>query len=149
LFPGYTPQPGPDFRFNGTGLKKPVQQGFDIQSGTADNKRDQTPTYYISNPFPGLTGKPNCIVIFIRIYDVNHVVPDPGNLGRSGFGRADVHIAVNLHGVRTDNFSAEQFGQFDPDGGFTDSGGTANDDDFGFGRWGRHCAQGLVLLKDK
>jgi len=61
-----------------------------------------------------------------------------GNLNqffRSGFGGSDIHMPINLHGIRADDLTTELSGEFNADCRFTDSGGAADDDDFRFFRY--------------
>jgi len=60
------------------------------------------------------------------------MMENPTAFFRSGLRRADIHVAINLHGVRTDDFTAEFLGEMNADGRFTDPGRTADDNDFRF-----------------
>jgi len=53
----------------------------------------------------------------MRIYQVDQMVGHPAALLRSGFGRANVHAAVDGHRIHGNDFRAEALGQRQTDGG--------------------------------
>jgi hypothetical protein len=56
------------------------------------------------------------------------MVGNPLLFGRSRFGRADVQIPVDLHGISVDDFQGELSGQCQSNFGFPDTGRALDDD---------------------
>ena len=51
--------------------------------------------------------------ILVRLCDVQHVMPDALHFPGGRLGRADIHAAVELHGVAGNDLAVQPFGQLD------------------------------------
>ena len=77
-----------------------------------------------------MTGISRSIKFAIRIYRIHHVMRHRGLLIRRRFGSADIHLPIDLHGVRANDFSAKALGQINGKTGFAYARGAADDNDF-------------------
>ncbi len=75
---------------------------------------------------------------FIGLHEIHHMVRDTLPLFGSGLGRADIHIFIDLHGIRPDDLPPKVLRQSDGNGCLTDTGRTANYDYFGLCSYGFH-----------
>jgi hypothetical protein len=50
-----------------------------------------------------------------------------------GFGGTDIHAAIDLHGIGTDDFTVKPAGQANGEAGLARPGRTADNNQFGFG----------------
>ena len=80
----------------------------------------------------GVRHVPGHGVVLLRLRHVDHVVGDAPLLRPGGLGGADVHAAVDLHGVGGHHLPAEAEGQLRGQGGLARGGGAADHQDVGF-----------------
>ncbi len=116
-------------RIAGVRLEEAVQQGLDVEPGAADHDRDLAPLPQVrQRPAPpGHVGRR--VEGFIGLHDIDQVVPHRRLLLRSGLGRSDVHVPVDLHRIGADDLAAERPGHLDPDGGLPGGRRPADHDD--------------------
>ena len=55
----------------------------------------------------------------IRVHHIDQVMGDPFLFLCRGFGCPDIHVAVNLHGIGTNDLAPECLRQFDGQSGFS------------------------------
>jgi len=73
--------------------------------------------------------------------DVDEVVGQGGAAVGGGFGGADVHAAVDLHGVDGEDVGVEGLGEVEGGRALADGGGADDEDEFG---WGHGCCPGVI-----
>ena len=64
---------------------------------------------------------------------VREMMRHGGALGGRRLGGADVHAAIDLHGIGGDDFGVEAAGQRERDGGFANGGGADEE------KWSAEC----------
>src|ERR1700744_2035559 len=69
---------------------------------------------------------------------VDEVVRSLLTLGESGLGGAEVHAAVDGYRVAADDFTIEEVGEAEREGGFAAAGGAQQEDGEWVGTHGRH-----------
>ena len=87
----------------------------------------------LGNNLAGTFGVAGRIKGLIRGNDVHHMVSYARLLVSRGFGGTDIHVFVDLHGICADDVALEVLRQPDGNARFADTGGPADDDDFGLG----------------
>ena len=95
--------------------------------------------------FPGPCGISGGIKGFIGFHEIDQMVGDTRPLFGSGLGRTDIHILIDLHGIRPDDLTRKVLRQIDGNRGLTDAGRTANNDYFGFSDCSFHGWQLLIV----
>ena len=110
----------------------PREQGVDVQPGPAHEHgrfaRGEQPVA----DRPGLLHIAGDGVVLPGLADVEHVVRDKGALFGRGLGGADVHAAVDLHGVGRDDLAAVTLRQGDAEAGLARGRRPADNKDFRF-----------------
>jgi len=66
---------------------------------------------------------------FVRVGHVQEMMGNSSPFLPGRLGRAKVHIAVNLHGIGVDDFTAQAGGQFQGNGRLTHGGGAREEND--------------------
>ena len=104
--------------------------GAHVQPGAADQQRDDPGSRAAgrSRPAPGRgtrRRRPACA----DVPQVEQVVRHAAPLGEVGLGGADVHAAVELHGIGVDHLTAEPLGEGDGERGLPGGGGADDGDD--------------------
>ena len=67
------------------------------------------------------------VKLFGRIEHIDQIMRNASHLLRADFGRSDIHMAVDLHGIRGDNGPIYRFGKRNRQLRLTDSGRTGQD----------------------
>ena len=67
------------------------------------------------------------VKLFGRIEHIDQIMRNAAHLLRADFGRSDIHMAVDLHGIRGDNGPIHRFGKRNRQLRLTDSGRTGQD----------------------
>jgi hypothetical protein len=75
-------------------------------------------------------------VVLVRVQDVDQVVGNKLPFLSGRLGCADIHPAVNLHGIGAEDFTAEPLGQTKSQRGFPGGGGS--DDGYKAGQGGHN-----------
>ena len=97
----------------------PVQEGLDIEARAPDEEGKASLLIDLPDGFLRLILKSDDVPVFRRFRGINEVVRDPLHLFGRDFGGADVHAAVDLHGVRRDDAPVHPFCQLDGDCGLS------------------------------
>ena len=119
-------EPAADLRVGRSGIEQPELEGFDIESGP--------PGHHRQGPLPmqpmdarrrhgRVTGG---VEGFVRFDHVDHVVGGCGLFRGRRLGRADIHLAIDLHRIGPDDFPFKPSAQIDSGRGLADAGGTAD-----------------------
>jgi hypothetical protein len=69
------------------------------------------------------------IVLIIRVNDINEVMRNQGLFFLAWLGRANVHMAIDLHGVHAVDLAIKALHQLERESGFAHGSGTNQDDD--------------------
>ena len=93
-------------------IKEAVKEGLEVQGSAADEKSDLAACLDVLHDASSLVEPPGDAGRLPRVEDVEQVVRHPGALGGARLGRADVHAAVERHGVHADDLGAQALGQF-------------------------------------
>ena len=101
-------------------------QIIDVESGSPRHNGQSAPGQDIVHDGDGALDVPGHGIIFFRIGHVQHMMGNALHLFLGGLGGADVHAAVNLHGVGGHHLSPEAPGQSHGQGGFARGGGAAD-----------------------
>lgn len=150
---------GPETLANGGvgagAFEEAVEQGLDIHGGAADGDDGFAATLNIGG---GLMGEVEELIDaegLRGLDDVDQMAGDLPSLLERRLGGADVHAAVNLHGIDADDLAGEGTGQLEGEGSLA-RGGDAEDQDFGWaiddgrGAVGQHSfAHQKSSIKDK
>ena len=115
----------------GEGGKLPSgDQVVDIQPRAPYQDGQPAPGQDVLHTGGGVGYIPGHGVVLGRVRHVQHVVGDPPHLRRGGLGGADVHAAVDLHGVGGDHLAPGEKGQLHAQGRFARGRGAADHDYF-------------------
>ena len=76
-----------------------------------------------------IINKPGRVILIVGIDDIDQMMRCHLPLSDSGLGGANVHIAVDLHGINTDNLAIELIGQPKGKLGLADGRGADQDQD--------------------
>jgi hypothetical protein len=64
----------------------------------------------------------------VWIHQVDQMMSNPFPFLWSRFGGSDIHVSIDLHGIRADDFSSKGFCKFNHQPGFSNPGGTKEND---------------------
>jgi hypothetical protein len=124
----------------GGGVAEALEEGVEIKAGTAAEDGEASAGVDVGDGGVREAGELGGVEVVGELTDVDEVVRDTAALGGGGFGGAEVEAAIDLHGIDGDDFGVELFGEAKRDGGFTDGGGTGEEEAWrrrgGSGRWG-------------
>ncbi len=110
------------------GVPEAFDPGFEVEAGAAAEDGGEAAGMDRGDGLVGEFEEAGGAEGFTGVGDVEEVVRDEGAFGRGRFGRADVHAAIDLHGVEGDDFGVEEGGEFEGDGGFAGGGGAGEEE---------------------
>lgn len=111
--------------------EKAVNQRLDVKTGPSHDKNGAPARNRPANRAAGHRCIGGSVEILVRINNVDHVVGSLSLLRRRRLSRADIHTAIDLHGIGPDNLAVELTGQVDGQAGLAGAGGTDNKNDPG------------------
>jgi len=129
MFFQFPPQLFPNRRITGSGRADPSRQNFHVESRPPDDERHLTPVLEGFDHGPGELRIARCIERFIRIGHVQKMVGNQRPFFRGGFGGADLHIAIDLHGIAIDDLGTKAVGNFEGQLGLSHRSGPGQQDD--------------------
>ena len=97
-------QPGADGRVGRGHIVQPLLQRLEVQHAAAHQQRQLAALVDLAYQTPRIAHKLGCAIRLQRVADVDQVVRHRRAFGQRGFGRADVHAAVDQRRVHTDDF---------------------------------------------
>jgi hypothetical protein len=111
-------------RFASGEFGEPVAQRLHIEQGAADEQRQPAACGNLRGQALGVAHEGRRRVALQRVVRVDQVMRHGGPLGRRGFGRADVHAAVDQRRVDADDLQRQLLRQRQRGTGLADAGGT-------------------------
>ena len=105
----------------------PGKQGVDIQSGPSGHDGQTAPGENVVHTAGGHVHIPGHREVFFRLGHIQHMVGHTLHLLMGGLGGADVHAAVDLHGVGGHHLAAPGLGQRHRQLCLAGGGGAADD----------------------
>jgi hypothetical protein len=113
-----------------------VDEGPEVKACATGDDRDTASAGDAGEGLAGLSAIVARGAGFVGPSYVYHVVLDEGALGMRGLGCADLHFAVDRHGVATDDFTVELLGEVQRKSSFSAGGGACEDDEWFVGGGG-------------
>ncbi|OPZ45600.1 MAG: hypothetical protein BWY92_01965 [Firmicutes bacterium ADurb.BinA052] len=111
-----------------------LQKRADIQARSPDHQRPPALQGQTLNHRSSLFAVESRIVLFVRIHDVDQMMPDPVSFLARRFGRADVQITIDLQRIRIDNLRAQGLRQLQREAGLSRCRGRADHHQWNPGR---------------
>jgi len=104
-----------------------LQKRADIQACSADHQRRPALPRQLRDDASRLLGIQGRVIFFVRIHDVDQMMPDPVSFLARRFGRADVQITIDLQRIRIDDLRAQGFRQLQREAGLSRCRGRTDD----------------------
>ena len=104
-------QPNPQFVLALRPGEEPFGECAQVKPGAAGHDRQTAPVGNLPKSSPRLAAIFACGKWLVGGGHVDEVMRQPGTFFSGGFGRAQVHSAINSHRVATDNLTAEALAQ--------------------------------------
>ena len=126
----------PDCLIGGWAFEEAVKQRLQIESCAADEKDALASAFDLPARRRRLLQPPGNTGGLPWIEDVEEMMWHPAALVEGWFGGADVHAAIERHGIHTDDLGIEPFRQFQSQRGFAGTGRASQN--VGIVKWVNH-----------
>src|SRR5207253_7998667 len=101
------------------GLEKGLAQRAQVKARPADYERNVTSCFYLFDFTLGIARPVARSVVDFGRHKIYQVMRYAAPLFKRNFGRRNLYLTINLHGIAIDNLAAEPQGERDPQIAFT------------------------------